>query len=207
MDKNSTYDEYKAYYDNEEYNERIVASMSHAEHLITKWYHAPFGGSTPAKNRDSKMRVCYDGFNVEGNGLELAFGLGTASLWLLEKFPNIILDGVDFQRRFDKIGAFLKELYPYSVGDYWIGDICDMPKDDDFYDFINSSSVWEHLTEEVYWAALKECYRVLKPNGKIFVYVDQTEGPEHIRVKSHSEILKEMQSVGFKPINEHVYAK
>jgi ubiquinone/menaquinone biosynthesis C-methylase UbiE len=208
LNSNSEYAEYKKVYDGNLWNQEIVDSMTCADDLLSKWYHKPFGNSTPAKNRDVKMRQAYGDRTVSGLGLELAFGLCTSSIWLLDKFPDITLDGIDFQERFLKLTPFLREIYGTRIGDYWCGDVSKINKPDNHYDFINSSSVWEHLTEDIYWKTLKECFRVLKRGGRIFVYVDQdTGGDEHIRVRPHSTIKKEMESVGFVAENDHVYHK
>jgi len=209
MNKNSDYSEYFDYYQNEENNKQIIGEINNALDLLEKWYLkivSPAG--TPKISRARKMSYCFkEGDVVEGHGLELGFGMGTATFALLDRFPNITLDGIDFQQTFAKIIPYFTDLYGDKIGEYWIGDMQSTEKPDNYYDFINSQSIWEHLTEEVYWNTLKECYRILKPGGKIYVYVDQGPGPEHIRVVPPFVTRQEMEYVGFKGITDYVYEK
>jgi len=82
-----------------------------------------------------------------------------------------------------------------------------IPKSNDYYDFINSCSVWEHLPNEVYWNVLKECYRVLKPNGLMGVYVDQGSNEQHIRSAPPYKTRQEMEKVGFIAKSDYLYTK
>ena len=221
INKNSQYTDYFNYYNQKDLEtpqliESKLQTFNHASDLITKWYRKPRDGrnsNTPEQGREEKMLHCYENKgNVKkliGKGLELGFGLGTSTHWLLEKNNNIVLDGIDFQTNLQKIIPFLKELYGEKIGDYSIGDMQQINKPDSYYDFINSSSIWEHLTDEVYWNTLKECYRVLKPQGKIYVYVDQSAPNigEHIRVVGPEVTRREMESIGFKGLTNYVYRK
>jgi len=49
-----------------------------------------------------------------------------------------------------------------------IGDVTEAPFADNTFDVIFSSNVFEHIKEP--WIAAKECIRVVKPKGLIFVF-------------------------------------
>ncbi|MFH2231937.1 MAG: methyltransferase domain-containing protein [Patescibacteria group bacterium] len=51
----------------------------------------------------------------------------------------------------------------------FVGDIMSMPFEDESYDSIICLAVLEHVPRP--WDAMSEMFRVLKPGGKIFVYV------------------------------------
>jgi ubiquinone/menaquinone biosynthesis C-methylase UbiE len=212
ISKDSKFDDYYNYYNNndDQMTEENGKRFKVASDLIDLWYRKPRkgDGKTPEEGRTKKMLKCYEGEEVTGLGIELAFGFGTSTHWLMERYDNIVMDGLDFQAHFINVAKFLKELYGDKIGDYSIGDIQTTGKPDNHYDFINSSSVWEHLTEDVYWNTLNECYRILKPGGRIYVYADQgPKGGEHIRVVPPEVTRKEMEKVGFKAITNYIYTK
>lgn len=211
INKNSNYEDYFEYYNRDDKPTKlnIEKLFKEPKDLLDKWYKTPRlgGGRTPEDSRNGKMVLCYTGEKLSGRGLEIGFGMGTSTHWLMDRYDDIVLDGIDFQEHVVVVGDFLKELYGDRIGEMMVGDLQNTEISDNTYDFINSSSVWEHLTEDVYWNILKECHRILKPNGKIYVYADQTAGPAHIRVVPPAVTRKEMEKVGFKAITNYIYTK
>ena len=189
---------------------QLVDSINSSEDLLVKWYDK---GATKKRLRklspammddDGKYTVDFNG----KTGLELGFGVGESCYCLSLAFPTMVLDGVDFNPMNEKLIPFFHDLFGGIMGDFWIGNTCSIPKPDVSYDFINSSSFFEHLTEGDYWPTIRECHRVLKPGGQMFVFVDQQPDEEqHIRVISPEDTRKELVSVGFTSINPYRYEK
>lgn len=201
---------YKELYDNDHETTSIVESINCFEDLKNNWILNKYNNNnkTIIERRNEKIKNIYhSNLYVDGRGLELAFGLFTSCYWLLNKYDNITLDGIDFNDNLSKLIPFIKEEYKNKIDDFWIGDMQRINKPNNHYDFINSCSVWEHLPDKVYWNTLKECYRILKPGGFIGVYVDQTKNEQHIRVVPPSTTKTEMESIGFKAYNNYLYYK
>lgn len=112
INRKSTYEDYYKFYNNSDKEViKNVETFKVATDLISKWYRKKLGsGNTPEENRNKKMLNCYNGEDVNGLGLELAFGLGTSTHWLINRYDNIILDGIDFQKHLNSVAVFLKEL-------------------------------------------------------------------------------------------------
>jgi hypothetical protein len=215
MDVESSYEEYRKYYLTEStpINEAVLDQINSGAELLSKWFDKPFSEtnlSTPRDSRHSKLMHCYhDVPTLEGHGLEIAFSMGCSTIWLMDRYPNITLDSMDFQPCFKKLIPYFKELYGNRIKEFWIGSAHTTGKPAGHYDFINSASVWEHLTEDIYWKVLRECHRVLKPEGKLYLFVDPgpNDGEEHIRCVPLNQTVAEMRVAGFENITPFVYRK
>lgn len=186
-------------------NERLT-TINSFEDLYNKWFYKNFQGQFVLERRKIKMEKPYQNIlGLMGHGLELGFAWGTSTYVLLTKYSNITLDLLDFLECYEKIGNIFKNYYATRIKDIFICNSRNIPVRDNVYDFINSQSFFEHLTEEDYWSTLRECKRTLKQDGHFFVYVDQTVGkdnPEHVRVKPFNEIRAEIESVGFEALSD-----
>lgn len=91
------------------------------------------------------------------------------SKWLAEYKP--LFKNIDYQT-FD---------YDQSTGAHVVGDIHNIPVEDNSYDAIICSSVLEHVRDPL--TAMSEMYRILKPGGYMFFYVPSIY-PYHAR-KGH----------------------
>ena len=199
----------QAYADDEQTNEELTRFENPFD-LVSRWYlHDFHGHGHPViAVRQAKLAHPYgDVPTLEGHGLELAFGYGESMFWLLSRYPNITLDGCDFCRTHDKLIPLFKGLFGTRVGDLWIGDAADVPKHDETYDFINCASFFEHLPDDVYWAVARESFRLLKPGGRLFVWVDTDVGGQHIRVVPPDQTRREMESLGFIAESDYRFRK
>ncbi|RAP43454.1 MAG: hypothetical protein BZ136_09665 [Methanosphaera sp. rholeuAM74] len=102
-------------------------------------------------------------------------------------------------------------------------DIQDIPFDDNYFDFIISSHVMEHVPDD--FKALSEFYRVLKPGGMALILIpalrfmsdtfeqQQINTPslrtryykqfDHLRYYSVKDFFDRMESVGFRVLRDH----
>jgi ubiquinone/menaquinone biosynthesis C-methylase UbiE len=192
--------DYYKIYDEDDYTKEIVNSIKTKDDLWKKW----FDKNLPKRHK--KIINIYKNVKLSGHGLELAFGLGTSTQWLIDNYPNITLDGIDFNEHLIPLIPVLKTI-SHRIKDFWIGDASFINKPDDHYNFVNSCSFFEHLPSEVYWEVLKECYRVLKPNGLLGVYLDTSKGKQHIRLRPAKVIRKEVESMGFNALTDYLFEK
>lgn len=106
---------------------------------------------------------------------------------------KVVLD-IGGGERFQKWLAPYKDLFKnvdYKSMDYdartgadVVGDIHNIPLDDGTMDAIICSSVLEHVKDPI--RAVKELHRILKPGGKIFLYVPSIY-PYHARKGSYPD--------------------
>jgi len=186
-----------------------LAAINSPLDLVSKWWmHDHHGkGGTVLCRRDAKMQVVWGCTILRGRGLELGFGFGTSLWWLGSRFSNIVVDAVEVSPLFAKLIPFLKELLGNRLDDAWIGDAQGIPKPDGYYDFINASSLFEHLPETVYWNVVRECFRLLMPGGGLGVWVDQDRDEQHVRVVAADQTRRELESVGFKALSDYLFCK
>ncbi len=84
-----------------------------------------------------------------------------------------------------------------NLDDIWIGDCQKIDKPNGHYECIHCIDFFEHLPQDVYEKTIKECYRLLKPNGLMFVYVGKTDAHAHIHLVSNETVIKDMSAAGF----------
>jgi ADP-heptose:LPS heptosyltransferase/SAM-dependent methyltransferase len=145
---------------------------------------------------------------LQGMGLELGFSNGRTLYYMSKKFPEAVFDGIDWMGSLIKIKPFIKSLCG-NVNDLYT---CNLNKfeqiEDKVYDFITSLDVFEHLNTDDYNACLKECYRVLKPDGMLYVYIGKPESCSHINRRPDIAAIHEICASGFwflkrVPDNDH----
>lgn len=93
--------------------------------------------------------------------LELGCGTGTFSKYVLEKLPSLHLLGCDISPKAVDLAAAHCGSYPHAR--FEVADGIALPYAKDQFDAVIGSSILHHLfpLSEV----LRECYRVLKPDG------------------------------------------
>ena len=204
FDRDIDYDTYKQIYIEEERDENWYPTD---EAGIREALDSCFYGERQ-KKRNKKIVHCWGGdVKPSGKGLELAFGFGTSLKWLTSRF-DVVMDGIDFADYVQTLIPYFREDMGDKIGELWQGDVANIEKPDEHYDFINSCSVFEHLPDIVYYDCLKECYRILKPGGLMAVFLDS--GPphgEHLRMDPPEVTRKDMEAVGFEAITDYLYRK
>ncbi|MEM6401469.1 MAG: methyltransferase domain-containing protein [Cyanobacteria bacterium P01_D01_bin.116] len=101
------------------------------------------------------------------NILDVGCGIGGSSLYLAEKFnaaaTGITLSPVQAQRASERAVEFgLQDRTNFQVA-----DALNMPFDDNSFDLVWSLESGEHMPDKQQF--LQECYRVLKPGGKLIL--------------------------------------
>ena len=105
--------------------------------------------------------------NAPQDILDVGCGIGGSSLYLAEKFAanvtGITLSPVQASRATERArAAFLNSSVRFQVA-----NALEMPFEDNSFDFIWSLESGEHMPDKTQFIA--ECYRVLKPQGKLIL--------------------------------------
>jgi ubiquinone/menaquinone biosynthesis C-methylase UbiE len=113
--------------------------------------------------------------------------------------------------------SWIKSQFPTKYKfEAWVGDIQDIRYDqnslDDYFNVVTCIDVTEHLPKDIYFKAIKEIYRVTKPDGLLILMQGNAILPEHINVISEEKLLEDFCSVGFKflkslPHRHHLLTK
>ena len=129
--------------------------------------------------------------------LDVGCGLGHFCRYLIAKNPHIWkVTGMDFS------GYAIEKASRNKIGEsYVVGTAYKMPFIDNSFDAISAQEIIEHLSDTE--AFLKECIRVLKSNGKLFITTpDARESKsiekDHIRefeIKELNDILSKYGKV------------
>jgi len=89
-------------------------------------------------------------------------------------------------------------------GSFCTGDARHIPYKTDTFDYLICTEVLEHIEGN---DAIRECYRVLKPNGVALITVPNGSGasgkyfPYHIRLFSYSSLITALEGEGFKIVS------
>ncbi len=158
------------------------------EGFIARWYAKNTKGNREQFKNWAKL--VNDKVADGGNILEVAPGPGYLSIELakLGKF-NVI--GLDISKTFVEI-AQNNALEAEVKAEFQEGDASNMPFDNETFDFVICTAAFKNFTKPI--KALKEMYRVLKPNGKALI-IDLR------RDTSKKAIKNEVENMGLNWIN------
>lgn len=119
------------------------------------------------KVREIIRHVKRKGFGKRINILDLGCGDGLSTFYLKKYFPEAFVYGLDISR--ESIKAALKKNIPDSDFRFYDGE--KMPYSDKTFDIILLAGVLHHITKnESRMCILRECNRVLTPEGRLFVF-------------------------------------
>jgi hypothetical protein len=164
---------------------------------LKQWY--------DGKNNDryrQRFAEWFKGIEIEGRGLELGFQCGKTAHWIKSKYPDLVLDILDWNEELKKIVEPIREIS--AVNEIFFQDCQDIQKDDGFYDNVFSLDFYEHLTEDIYFNSIKEVHRLLPDGGKFFVFLGHTKHPAHINVRPVPTIVRDIASRGFKHVGQRI---
>lgn len=133
--------------------------------------------------------------DLSGRCLELGFNSGLTVHRMAEKYPDLKVDGIDFNPAVERLIPFIKS-FNSNVDDLWIGDTQDIDKPSSYYDYITSLDFFEHLPLRIYIDTLGECCALLKSGGKIWVYFGRPEAQEHINRRDNIAVVEDFKSYG-----------
>jgi len=136
-------------------------------HWLTKIYDRLISVLMPEK---TFKKALLDSANIQTNFQVLDFGVGTATLSIMAYQLNnhVVYHGIDIDHNILEIAKRKIESknIPINLIHYTGGA---MPFEGQSIDRIISSLVFHHLTDEQKILTLKECRRILKPNGTLHI--------------------------------------
>ena len=115
----------------------------------------------------SKNRTAWRGntivpIRVTGKALDLGCGNGKTVSTLIDKGMDVT--GIDFS---EVAINQCKERFPQA--DFLVGDVTNLPFNDNTFDYVTAVHVLEHLDDKQLAATVREIRRVLVPGGYVFV--------------------------------------
>ncbi len=126
------------------------------------------------------------------NILDVGCGIGGSSLYLAEKFgarvTGITLSPVQANRAKERARAAGLQ----SKTDFQVANALDMPFADNSFDLLWSLESGEHMPDKAKF--LQECYRVLKPGGKL-IFVTWCHRPTTVTTPLTTEEQKLLQEI------------
>jgi len=107
--------------------------------------------------------------------LDLGCGMGTVSIEFARYGANMI--GLDSSPTAIRIAQAICNDISQGNAQFLLGEASRIPSTDDSFDKIICADFVEHIERCDYVRMLSECYRVLKPLGRLFIY---TPCPTHV---------------------------
>ena len=131
--------------------------------------------------------------------LEVACHHGKTAFWLAERFPRTRFYMFDFS---STAVEFCRRHNPIPErSEIWLGDVTDIRNGenrfDGFFDAATLLDVTEHLPQNLYRAAIREIYRVLRPGGYLLLKQGHEILPEHINILSERQLVQDFCDHGF----------
>lgn len=144
--------------------------------------------------------------------LDLGTGPGYLPIEIMKRSSGIKIDGIDLSGKLIKTAQF--NAFKAGVSDqlhFEVGNAARLRFDDDVYDMVISTGMLHMLRNPI--KVLKECHRVLKPDGEAWIY-DPARVTSQIDIRAWRNSLTFQEKLLFKlfplfsRINPpHLYAK
>ncbi|MGM9991572.1 MAG: methyltransferase domain-containing protein [Candidatus Bruticola sp.] len=126
---------------------------------------------------------------INGTVLDVGCGGGHHIAMLRKKCHSALIYGVDISPLSVKASeAYNKETVNMGLAKIVLGDVCDLPFSDTWFDVVTASETVYFWTDVE--KAFNEIYRVLKPGGTVAVYCDSFD-PE--ASKKHTDLIPGMR--------------
>lgn len=131
--------------------------------------------------------------------LEAGCQFGKSTFWLSKHYNSTKFYMLDFA---EIAINFINKHNPIPERTIvWRGDITNICKDnfkfDNYFDFISLLDITEHLPKNIYYKAISEVFRVLKPTGYILLKQGNTILSEHINIRWEWQIVRDFKKAGF----------
>ncbi len=118
----------------------------------------------------------------DGCILEAPCGFGYGAAYLSKKCRQV--EALDIAK--DNI-AFANLAYKHPNINWTIGDVTELPYEDDMFDAYVSFEVFEHLPEDIAIKHIEEAYRVLKPGGSFLISTPNREMRRNVHNPFHTK--------------------
>jgi ubiquinone/menaquinone biosynthesis C-methylase UbiE len=163
----------------------LASTYDKAARMVIDSYYIPTAEEVVAML--SQMKT--GSFKTDGKILDLGTGPGYLTIEIAKRVRNFQIDGIDPLLKLIRIAR--KNAIRAGVGDrvhFEVGDANKLRFKENSYDMIVSTGVFHELKNPI--KVLNECYRVLKPAGKLFIH-------DPARVSAGVERKKWIDSLNF----------
>ena len=143
-----------------------------------------------------RFETWFEDIRLKGRGMDLGFSTGKTLHWLLQKYPEITLDSIDFNPNVRKVIPFLKALNP-RIGRLLVEDCTRLSAPDMHYDFVTALDFYEHTPRETYLRSVGEVERITRPDAYFLVYFGKGSLHEHINLCSDEQVIRDVTSCKF----------
>ncbi|MFX0133230.1 MAG: class I SAM-dependent methyltransferase, partial [Candidatus Hodarchaeota archaeon] len=131
--------------------------------------------------------------------LEAGCQFGKSTFWISERYPSTVFYMFDFA---EKAVNFIRKHNPIPERSVvWQGNITNVcygnTKFDNFFDIVSLLDITEHLPKNVYYKAIYEIFRVLKPSGFLLLKQGNEILPEHINIRWEWQLIRDFKRGGF----------
>ncbi|MEW6215272.1 MAG: class I SAM-dependent methyltransferase, partial [Nitrospirota bacterium] len=143
----------------------LVPIYEKAARMVIDSYYVPIAEEIVAE----LSQITTPGPETGRRMLDLGTGPGYLPIEIVKRVPNLRVDGIDPLLKSIKIAR--KNAARAEVGErvhFEVGDAAKLRFRDNSYDMIISTGMLHELEDPV--KVLNECYRVLKPGGKVFIH-------------------------------------
>ncbi|MGC9326530.1 MAG: class I SAM-dependent methyltransferase [Candidatus Hinthialibacter sp.] len=146
---------------------RVLREQEHFDKLAKETGEIWWGSATPAgrlrKKRRAQLILRAAAAFKDPLILELGCGTGALTRYLLEMNPNLNLIGLDVSPLC--VQEAIQRFQQYPQADFQVANAYELPIRSNAAHIVAAASVLHHLDVD---RALRECFRVLKPGGRIW---------------------------------------
>ena len=137
---------------------------------------------------------------VPAKWLEVGCQFGKSVFWLADRYPETKFYMFDFA---ETAISFINKHNPIPKRTVvWRGDVSEIcNKDmrfDDFFDTVSMLDITEHLPKSIYFKAIDEVFRVLKPGGYLLLKQGNEILSEHINIRWEWQLVRDFEKAGFR---------
>jgi ubiquinone/menaquinone biosynthesis C-methylase UbiE len=153
---------------------------------------------------------------------EKILDIGTCSGTIPFNFlgEGVEIYGTDLSKQAIKFCKEKSKIYGFNNLNFKVAPADKQPFQNNYFDKVTLIDITEHLSPEDYANTLRECRRVLRRKGKIFIYTPNkehffealrkagilSEDPTHINLKAKSELHEDLIKTGFSIEKEYYEA-
>ena len=152
----------------------------------------------PRTSHPERDAACLRDLDVSAGQNMLVAGCGGGdNFWLLDKEFGCRQQmwGIDFS---GTAVDFCNRYFPWVAAT--VGDVSEMPYDNNAFDIVLAMDITEHLPFDIYLFFLFEMRRVLRPGGRAAVLPGMTRRPEHINLLPLDLVERHLRKARFEVV-------
>jgi glycosyltransferase involved in cell wall biosynthesis/ubiquinone/menaquinone biosynthesis C-methylase UbiE len=140
------------------------------------------------------------GLSFQGTVLELGGGYGYLSAYLKKKFPDLTVYFSDISPEAVRKSRQYEEFFGVKLDAKWVTSAEDTPFPDDSLDRVLFFASFHHVQDPE--AALRECARILKPGGQLFLLFEPS-CPGYLKPLYDAHVCREEVKENYYSVGEY----